>query len=315
MKNIDSNLVQNNLFNYFDQFWHYKLFTIDGDSVTSANLIIALLLLVLGLWYLKSFNKGMSKYLNKKFSDDKDAANALENIISYSLIVLLFSVVLQIAHLPIKAFAFVGGALAIGIGLGAKNLINNFMSSLIILIERPVKIGDLVKIGQIEGNVLSIGTRCIKIKKFDHSEVLIPNSYVIQENLINYTLSDYFYKLNISIKFYKNAMTRIGSTFDSLNYKFTKKEIEILEREEGDSANLEIISRRVKAAIDEFSKSMVENSVNVYFKSIDEDFFIYEASFIYDRIKDKDISTLKSNIIKNITKEFGTRNLVINFEN
>jgi small-conductance mechanosensitive channel len=103
---------------------------------------------------------------------------------------LLILFALRIVNIPLTVFAFLGGAIAIGVGFGAQNLINNFISGLIILAEQPIKIGDLV---EVEGNfarVEDIGARCTKISTGANVQILVPNSMFLEKSIINWTLSD-----------------------------------------------------------------------------------------------------------------------------
>ena len=283
---------KNTIFSAFNKFWNYEIILIEGDPVKSSNIIIALLTFAIGIRYIRKFQPELKNYLNNKFIHDKDAANAFENIISYTLIALLVSIVLQIAHIPIRAFAFIGGALAIGIGLGAQNLMNNFISSMIILLDKPVKIGDLVEISGVKGYVSSIGTRCLKIRTADMSEVLIPNSKLIQENLINWTLSNDQSKFSVKIKFYKDSQLNNNS---SANYEPS------------------VILDQIQKVMTNFEDQMKMNSREVYFLGTDENYYIYMANFLYDSKNIGNVTRLQSNISIELCKEFGYKNIIIEF--
>jgi len=172
------------------KIWHYSIISIGNDSIKVSNLVLAIMLFIIGIKYLKKLSERFKNYLHTTLKHDKDTANALEKIISYAGLVIFAIVVLEIANVPLSTFAFVGGALALGIGLGGQNLMNNFISSLIIMVERPIKIGDTVEIDGIIGVVTDIGGRCIIITTFSNVEVLIPNSKLMQEIVVNWTLGD-----------------------------------------------------------------------------------------------------------------------------
>jgi small-conductance mechanosensitive channel len=93
-------------------------------------------------------------------------------------------------HIPFTAFAFLGGTLAIGIGFGAQNLLKNFISGVILSLERPFKVGDLIEVGDIIGNILRIGLRATVIRHFDGTDTLVPNSTLLENRVSNWTLSD-----------------------------------------------------------------------------------------------------------------------------
>ena len=93
-------------------------------------------------------------------------------------------------RIPLTAFAFLGGAIAIGVGFGAQTQMNNFISGLILLAEQRIKVGDLIDVDGHLGRVVNLGTRCSRVRKFDGVDVLVPNSYLLEKNVVNWTLSD-----------------------------------------------------------------------------------------------------------------------------
>jgi small-conductance mechanosensitive channel len=103
-----------------------------------------------------------------------------------TLIVLSFNLV----QIPLSIFAFLGGALAIGIGFGAQNILKNLISGGMLLIERPIRIGDLVEIDGVRGRVTSIGMRVSTIHSSDGIDTLIPNSELVEKKLTNWTFSN-----------------------------------------------------------------------------------------------------------------------------
>jgi small-conductance mechanosensitive channel len=93
-------------------------------------------------------------------------------------------------NVPLGAFAFVSGAVAIGVGFGAQNIINNFISGWILLMERPVRIGDFVEVDSNKGIVDRIGNRSTRIQRTDGVHLLIPNSQMLERMVVNWTLID-----------------------------------------------------------------------------------------------------------------------------
>jgi potassium efflux system protein len=111
--------------------------------------------------------------------------------------VVLFAV--SSVQIPLTAFAFLGGALAIGAGFGAQNLINNFISGVILLLERPIKLGDIVDIEGVRGRVMRVGLRCSIVRRFDGIDMLIPNSSFLEKNVTNWTLSDPYLRFTVTV--------------------------------------------------------------------------------------------------------------------
>lgn len=98
--------------------------------------------------------------------------------------------VLHMVKIPLTFFTVIGGALAIGVGFGSQNIVNNFLSGLILLIERPVKISDIVEVENIQGTVEWVGARSTRIRTFDNLRLVVPNSTLLQNKVINWSLSD-----------------------------------------------------------------------------------------------------------------------------
>lgn len=112
---------------------------------------------------------------------------AVKTLVHYSLILAGFLVAVSVAGVDMSKFAILAGALGVGIGFGLQNVVNNFISGLILLFERPVKIGDTVSINDQWGTITSIGLRSTVIETLDRSEVIVPNSELISEKVINWT--------------------------------------------------------------------------------------------------------------------------------
>jgi small-conductance mechanosensitive channel len=119
-----------------------------------------------------------------------DAVYALQRIVFYVLIVIVAMTAMSLLKIPLTAFAFVSGAIAIGVGFGAQNIINNFISSWILMWERPVRIDDFVEIDNSSGVVERIGNRSTRIRRIDGVHMLVPNSQMLERTVVNWTLID-----------------------------------------------------------------------------------------------------------------------------
>ena len=184
-------------------FWNRELFTTeekivgqDGSVLTRTRgisvgkIILGILGLAAGLFIAKTVARLVKKRLGNRFAIDTARAAFLEKILYYFLLALVALVTLNWLRIPLTAFAFLGGALAIGVGFGAQTLMNNFISGLILLAEQKIKIGDIIDADGHLGRVINLGTRCSRIRKSDGVDVLVPNSYLLEKNVINWTLSD-----------------------------------------------------------------------------------------------------------------------------
>ncbi|MFC1885403.1 mechanosensitive ion channel family protein, partial [Thermodesulfobacteriota bacterium] len=120
----------------------------------------------------------------------RNSALAIQKMFAYSAYVLVLLFALRMVNIPLAAFAFLGGAIAIGVGFGAQNIINNFISGFIIMTERPISVGALIEVDGVLGEVEEIGARCTRVRTGENIHILVPNSTFLEKNITNWTLSD-----------------------------------------------------------------------------------------------------------------------------
>jgi potassium-dependent mechanosensitive channel len=173
----------------FDNLWNFELWVIDEHGVTVGKLITALGILIIGVILIKQTTRILVGRM-KKANLELSRTAAVEKLLFYLgfLLVLLFA--LKIVNIPLTAFTFLGGAFAIGLGFGAQNLINNFISGFIIMAERPIKIGDILELEGQCVRVEEIGARCTRVRTGQNIHILVPNSSFLENDIINWTLSD-----------------------------------------------------------------------------------------------------------------------------
>jgi small-conductance mechanosensitive channel len=131
-------------------------------------------------------SSGMFAYrFLKRFRLSKDATSAIRSLVFYSLLVFVALTALNTINVPLTAFTILGGALAIGVGFGSQTLINNFIGGLIMLAERPVRLGERITFGSLDGVVEDVGFRCTKLRTQADHLVTIPNSTLVNESIEN----------------------------------------------------------------------------------------------------------------------------------
>ena len=122
-------------------------------------------IVLLGLGYLAAgiISRWVAGKLLSQFRLKKSEVAPLQSLTFYLLLAMFTMVSLNVLHVPITAFSFFGGALAIGAGFGSQNIVNNFISGLILLVERPIRVGDVIELDSMAGTVMQIGARSTKI--------------------------------------------------------------------------------------------------------------------------------------------------------
>ena len=174
----------------FKTIWLYEISVLNETPITVRKLVLGMLILVIGLRMSRRFSLLVANRLLPKLGLEKPAAAVVRTLLFYFLTVTFILVALKFVDVPLTAFTVLGGALAVGIGFGSQNIVNNFISGLIILAEQPIRVGDLVQIGDLFGNVVRIGARSTQVRTGANVEIMVPNSSFLENNVVNLTLSD-----------------------------------------------------------------------------------------------------------------------------
>jgi small-conductance mechanosensitive channel len=125
---------------------------------------------------------------------------AISMVVRYTIVFFGFFLAISSAGVDLGRFGLLTGALGVGLGFGLRNIIENFVSGIIIAFERPVQVGDTVEIGTAFGNVKEIGVRSSTVTTFDGSEVVIPNASMISNEVTNWTLSNRLRRIRLPVK-------------------------------------------------------------------------------------------------------------------
>ena len=193
----------------FRSVWTYEVMTVDDASITVGSLALALLLLVIGVWAARRGSGFVGRASKKRFKLDAGAAHALQTLSFYAFLVAFTLLALRAIHFPLTAFTVLGGALAIGIGFGSQNVMNNFISGLILMLERPVRAHDVVEVDGNHGTIEKIGARSTQIRSTDGRHIIVPNSFFLESNVVNWTLSDDLIRAKVSVGVIYGSPTRL----------------------------------------------------------------------------------------------------------
>jgi len=174
-------------------------FSIGGVTISIVDLAVALTVFVLTIALTRVLRNTLSERILANTNLDAGIRNSLAVGVGYIGIVLAFLLSAAVLGIGLSNLAIVAGALSVGIGFGLQNIVNNFVSGLILLIERPLKVGDWVVVGGQEGYVKRINVRATEIQTFERSAVIVPNSEILSSALVNWTHKDLTGRVEIRV--------------------------------------------------------------------------------------------------------------------
>lgn len=166
------------------------LLTFGSAQITILTIIYMIVFTGLLFFLTGRLRKWIVEQLLTRTKMDIGARQAAGSIIRYFIIVVGLVIILQTAGIDLTALNVLAGAVGIGLGFGLQNIVNNFISGLIILFERPIKVGDRIVVGNVEGDVERIGGRSTEVVTNDNITIIVPNSKFITENVINWSHND-----------------------------------------------------------------------------------------------------------------------------
>lgn len=170
-------------------FLETTLFTFNDQPITLWAILMVPTWILVSLWLSKILIKAVTSRMASA-GKDPNVIHLVKRILFVIALGIIFLTTLSLINVPITAFAFLSGAVAIGFGFGAQNIINNFISGWILIGEKPIRIGDFLEVEGAKGTVEQINTRSTRIRRTDGVHMLIPNSQLIENVVINWTLCD-----------------------------------------------------------------------------------------------------------------------------
>ncbi|MGM9490121.1 mechanosensitive ion channel family protein [Ideonella sp. YS5] len=189
--------------------WDIRLFMLGQAEITVSSLFK----LAIWTWLLLMVAGRLSRYtLGKLLSRTQMIEGqrlAVIGLVHYTVLVVGAMLILQNAGINLTAFAVVASALGVGVGFGLQNIISNFISGLIIMLERPIQVGDRIEIAGVEGLVHSIGARRTTIVTADSTTILVPNQRFITDNVTNYVFLDREVRLRVPVTVAQGSDVRL----------------------------------------------------------------------------------------------------------
>ncbi|MBA2648494.1 MAG: mechanosensitive ion channel [Legionella sp.] len=192
---LNNSLVMLNL----KRISQYPIIYITGIHITVESLIEFLFLVALLIWAAKWTREFSYRWLYVN-TDDPGIRNSFSVFTQYAVILLGCYVTLRVLGLDFSGMSMILGGLAVGMGFGLKDFANNIVGGIMLLIERPVREGDLISIGTFEGMVAHIGIRSMRVSTWDNTEVLVPNAETFNKSFINWTHQNGIIRTIVPIK-------------------------------------------------------------------------------------------------------------------
>ena len=265
----------------FIAFFRQVLFTYGGQQITVGQVLSVPLFVIVAILVMRWTNRWVGARLTAR-QTNPDVVHLVRRIIYVIAIAIIVVTVLDLINVPLTAFAFVSGAIAIGFGFGAQNIINNFISGWILMWERPIRIGDFLEVGEARGTVEAINTRSTRIRRVDGVHMLIPNSFLLENTVVNWTLVD------------RNMRTvvRVGVSYGS---------------------PVKDVARMIEQAVIEQETILDAPAPVVVFEDFGDNSLVFDVFFWLEATAERDVRLIRSAIRFRIYELFDENNIVIAF--
>ena len=165
-----------------------------GDALGLAIILFG------GYFVANAFTLLLKKLILPKLPLQRGLPYAISTVTYYVLLLVVALAALSAAGIELNKFTVLTGALGVGLGFGLQNIVNNFVSGLILLFERPIHVGDTVDVGGLVGVVRRIGARSSTVVTFQGAEVIVPNSILLSNQVINWTLSSQWRRVDVPVR-------------------------------------------------------------------------------------------------------------------
>jgi len=255
------------------------LLTFADKTLTGIDLLLTPSIILIGILFISWSTRQLRKVMTRRLFT-ADAIQVIARaywVIAYAL---LFLGILSLLNIPLTAFAFVSGAIAIGIGFGAQNIINNFISGWILMWERPISIGDFLEMGEIRGTVEAVNTRSTRIRRNDGVHILIPNSYLLENTVVNWTLVDKLMRTTV----------RVGVAYGS------------------DVKKVKAIMEQAASEHDEVHN---DPPASVFFEDFGDNALIFDINLWIDTGEERDLRRIRSDLRFRLEELFEAANIVV----
>lgn len=270
------------IWNHVAEIWNLVVGTApSGQVITVGQILSVIVLLLTGYFGSKLLGFLVGRRLDKTRLRP-DVVHVLKRIVFFAVLIVVFITALGLLGIPLTAFAFATGALAIGIGFGAQNIINNFISGWILMGERPIRIDDFIEFDAWQGTVEQVGNRSTRIRRTDGVHLLVPNSQLLERTVVNWTLVDQ------SIR----TIVRVGVEYGS---------------------PVRLVSDLIMQAVAEQQQIKEAPAPAVIFEDFGDNSLVFDAYFWCDVTGEKFLREIRSDIRFRICELFAENDIVVAF--
>ena len=270
------------MFDQLKSFWNFTLATSPaGQSITVGEILLVLALVVVGYYGSRLLVYLLGRRMNKS-SMQADVIHVMKRVIFIVFLVVVALTALSLLGIPLTAFAFATGAIAIGVGFGAQNIINNFISGWILMAERPIRINDFIEIDNAQGVVEAVGTRSTRIRRTDGVHLLVPNSQLLERTVVNWTLIDREIRTTV----------RVGVEYGS---------------------PVRLVADLILQAVSEHKQIKATPAPSVVFEDFGDNALIFDTFFWSDVGGERFLRDIRSDVRFRITELFAENDIVVAF--
>ncbi len=181
------------------EVFNFTFFTVNQTPITLASLLAFTFIFIAFLVVAKILTRLISSRVLSRVNIDEGTKYNLERILNYTMGIIGAIVAFQFIGIDLSGLAVIFGLLSVGIGFGLQNVTSNFVAGLILLFERPIKVGDRIMVGETEGDVTSINMRSTTVLSVDNISIIVPNSDFISQRVINWSYGDKRVRINTDV--------------------------------------------------------------------------------------------------------------------
>jgi small-conductance mechanosensitive channel len=217
------------------------LFTLSGTQVTPLSVLIFFIVISFSVLLSFLLQRALKKAFSRRFAKREGTFAAILRLVHYSVVIIGFGIGLQTVGINISALFAAGAVFAIAIGFAMQNIVQNFVSGIILLVERTIKPGDILEIEGTVVKVIDMGIRTTIVRTWRDEELIMPNSIFSQSPVKNFTLRDNEFRLGITVGVaYESDMKKVIAVLEKtardMPWRQPEPEPRVLLQDFGDSA-------------------------------------------------------------------------------